>query len=146
MTEFKAVLAVLCNGGFMKREHRRLRRERKTVRVMVGLYCAHHHGTPDLCDACSDLADYADRRLDLCPYGPVKPSCTNCPIHCYRPEPREKMREVMRFAGPRMLLRHPWLAIMHLVDDRRSAPRLPVAKTRRPDDGTVASDDRKAAP
>jgi hypothetical protein len=122
MTGIKAAGTSMYQTGRVKKEHRRLRRERTTVRVMVGLYCAHHHGTTDLCDACSDLVDYADRRLDLCPYGSDKPSCANCPIHCYRPEPRERMREVMRFAGPRMLARHPVLAIRHLIDDRRPVP------------------------
>lgn len=97
---------------------------------MVALYCAHHHGSAGLCAECSELASYADRRLDLCFYGAEKPSCTTCPIHCYRPEPRERMREIMRFAGPRMLLRHPVLAIMHFLDDRREAPPLPSAKKR----------------
>lgn len=95
------------------------------MRAMVRMYCAHHHGTADLCPECRELADYAGRRLDLCPYGGEKPACTNCPIHCYRPEPRERMREVMRFAGPRMLTRHPYLAVMHLIDARRAVPELP---------------------
>jgi hypothetical protein len=112
------------------KEPRRLRRERKTVKAMLALYCRHHHGGPDLCDDCSRLADYADRRLNLCPYGTKKPSCTNCPIHCYRLEERERMREVMRFAGPRMLKRHPILAVMHFVDDRRTAPALPCRTPR----------------
>ncbi len=107
------------------REARRLRRERRTVRAMVRMYCTHHHGTRRLCGACAELADYADRRLDRCPYGDIKPACINCPIHCYRPEPREAMRRVMRFAGPRMLLRHPYLAIRHLLDERRPVPPLP---------------------
>ena len=77
-----------------------------------------------MCPACSELASYAERRLDLCPFGSEKPSCANCPIHCYRPEPRERMRDVMRFAGPRMLMRHPWLALRHLLDDRWEAPPL----------------------
>ena len=106
-------------------EHGRLRRERKTVRTMVEMYCAHHHVGSHLCEQCTELAAYADRRLDLCPYGEVKPACSKCPIHCYKSEPREKMREVMRFAGPRMMTKHPWLAIMHLHDDRRRAPPLP---------------------
>jgi hypothetical protein len=89
---------------------------------MVRLYCTHHHGTRELCETCSELLAYSDRRLDLCPYGPAKPTCVNCPIHCYRPEPRERMREVMRFAGPRMFTRYPYLAIMHLIDGRRPAP------------------------
>ena len=92
---------------------------------MVGMYCAHHHGTDGLCTDCRELAAYADRRLDLCPYGAAKPACTKCPIHCYRPEPRERMREVMRFAGPRMLGRHPSLAVMHLIDAHRAVPELP---------------------
>lgn len=107
------------------RETRRLRRERRTVRAMVTLYCRHHHGRHGLCASCEELLAYADRRLDLCPYGSVKPTCANCPIHCYRPDPRQQMRDVMRFAGPRMLTRHPYLAIMHLIEGRRPAPPLP---------------------
>ena len=136
MTGVNAAPDVLQDDVQVKKEHRRLRRERRTVRIMVGLYCAHHHGTPLLCPDCEELASYADRRLDLCPYGPEKPSCTNCPIHCYRPEPRERMREVMRFAGPRMLARHPYLAIRHLLDDRREAPPLPSEKGQRSENGS----------
>ena len=104
------------------REPRRLRRERTTIRAMVKLYCKHHHRTPALCDGCAELLAYSDRRLDLCPYGSDKPACTNCPIHCYRREPREEMRQVMRYAGSRMLKEHPYLAIMHLIDGRRAVP------------------------
>ena len=111
-------------GEKVAREARRLRRERRTVRAMVALYCRHHHGGRGLCDGCAGLLSYADTRLDLCPYGPDKPTCANCPIHCYRPDPRERMRDVMRFAGPRMLTRHPYLAIMHMIDGRRAAPLL----------------------
>ncbi|MFC2144375.1 nitrous oxide-stimulated promoter family protein [Acidobacteriota bacterium] len=103
----------------------RLRRERKTVRLMVEMYCSHHHGGDGLCSECTELADYADRKLDLCPFGPEKPTCDNCPIHCYRPEPRERMREVMRYSGPRMLKNHPYLAIRHIFDGKREAPPLP---------------------
>ncbi len=103
----------------------RIARERITVRAMVGMYCRHHHGGPPLCDSCAELAGYADRKLDCCPYGGEKPACTNCPIHCYRPEPKEQMRVVMRFSGPRMIWRHPYLAIRHLVDERKNAPELP---------------------
>ena len=140
MTGVNAASDVLHDDVLVKKEHRRLRRERRTVRIMVGLYCMHHHGGQSLCPECEELASYADRRLDLCPYGPEKPSCTNCPIHCYRPEPRERMREVMRFAGPRMLARHPILAVMHLLDDRRAAPPLPSVKSQRSDDDSADPD------
>jgi hypothetical protein len=92
---------------------------------MVEMYCSHRHGGHQLCNECAELVDYAERKLDLCPYGPDKPTCNKCPIHCYRPEPRQKMREVMRYAGPRMLKTHPYLAVMHLFEDRREAPPLP---------------------
>jgi hypothetical protein len=140
MTGVNAVFAVLHHDVRVTKEHRRLRRERKTVRIMVGLYCVHRHGTRTLCSECEELASYADRRLDWCPYGAEKPACTNCPIHCYRPEPRERMREVMRFAGPRMLARHPYLAIRHLLDDRREAPLLPSVKSRRSEDDAADPD------
>jgi hypothetical protein len=138
MTGVNAMAGVLRENVNVKKEHRRLRRERKTVRAMVGMYCRHHHGNENLCDECGELAAYADRRLDLCPYGEGKPSCANCPIHCYRPDPRERMREVMRFAGPRMIFRHPYLAIMHLVDERRKSPSLPSVRTREDRAGPTA--------
>ena len=68
------------------------------------------------------MLDYALCRVDRCPFGAEKPTCANCPIHCYRPERREKIQQIMRYAGPRMLLRHPILAIRHLLDNRRSIP------------------------
>lgn len=99
--------------------------EQKTVAAMVRIYCAEHH--PDsrgVCTTCGALLAYAHARLDACPYGADKPTCKTCPIHCYKPEPREAMRAIMRSAGPRMLWRHPWLAIVHLWKERfRKAPR-----------------------
>lgn len=99
----------------------RLGREFTTMRHMVGLYCRDHHAPtgPGPCPQCAGFLDYAARRLDKCPYGVDKPTCANCPIHCYKQAPREFAREVMRYAGPRMLTRHPWLAVMHLIDGRR---------------------------
>jgi hypothetical protein len=113
------------------RGERRLRRERRTVRAMVEIYCRAQHGRGELCGSCRELLAYADQRLERCVFGPKKPTCADCPIHCYRPEPRERMREVMRFAGPRMLLRHPILALFHLwVDGRRTTPDPHVAALR----------------
>lgn len=36
---------------------------------------------------------------------------------------REKIREVMRFAGPRMLLYHPAMALRHVVSSMREKKR-----------------------
>jgi len=104
----------------------RLARELKTIKVMLGISCRDRHGTAiGLCEDCAALLDYAKRRLAGCPYGAEKPTCANCQIHCYGPREREQVREMMRFAGPRMMLRHPYLALMHVVDGRRPAPPKP---------------------
>jgi hypothetical protein len=94
----------------------RISREKRTVLAMVRLYCRAHHCTADLCRECRELAEYAVNRLDRCPFGALKAACARCVIHCYRPAVRTRIREVMRYAGPRMLYRHPWLAIMHQLD------------------------------
>lgn len=101
-------------------------REWKTVATMVHMYCRHHHGgDPVPCGECAALMDYAQRRLDRCLFGDAKPTCANCVVHCYRDAGRGRMRVIMRWAGPRMLRRHPVLGILHLLDGRRPAPRLP---------------------
>ncbi len=104
-------------------EHPRMRRERKTVEAMIALFCRdHHHTDGELCDACRELVEYARLRLSRCPFQENKTTCGNCPVHCYKPGMREKIRAVMRYAGPRMLLRHPLLALGHLLDGRRKEP------------------------
>ncbi len=107
-------------------EPARLRRERATLAAMVRLDCRKHHGCRGtLCEECRSLLDYAMKRLDLCPFGADKPTCARCPVHCYKPDMRERVREVMRSAGPRMTFRHPILAALHLADGRRTAKRTP---------------------
>lgn len=99
----------------------RIAREKKTIATMVGLYCRKKHGThAGLCEACSELLEYATCRLDRCPFGPQKTTCAKCPIHCYKPQTRDQVKEVMAFSGPRMLLYHPILAVRHLLDGRHT--------------------------
>ena len=76
--------------------------------------------TSPLCPECAALLDYALRRLDSCRFGNGKPSCRKCPVHCYRADMRERIRTVMRWAGPRMIFRHPIAATRHLLRELRS--------------------------
>jgi hypothetical protein len=112
----------------------RLRREWRTMQAMVDIYCAgqgHAHAPAAArCVECQGFLDYAGRRLEKCPYGPAKPTCAKCPIHCYKPQPRERAREIMRYAGPRMMLRHPWLSLTHVADKLRRVEH-PMAARRR---------------
>ena len=103
--------------------HPRMARERKTIEAMIGIYCRDHHGTRgDLCRECGGLLDYANLRLEKCPFQEGKTVCAKCPIHCYKPEMRERVRGVMRYSGPRMTFRHPVLALFHLIDGLRRKP------------------------
>jgi len=107
-------------------------RELRTIEAMLRLYCrGHGHaGRRPLCDDCRGLRDYAARRLERCVFGDAKPTCANCLVHCYSAAMRERVRVVMRWAGPRMLARHPVLGVLHLIDGRRPSPRLPEAPAR----------------
>jgi hypothetical protein len=106
-------------------------REFKTIAVMLRMYCRAHHDSKDaspLCHDCIALHDYARRRLERCPFGEAKPTCVNCTVHCYKAIMRERVRQAMGWAGPRMLWRHPVLAARHLIDGRRPAPTLHRAR------------------
>ena len=104
---------------------RRLQREAHTVAAMIRRYCRdRHHTTDGLCPECAELLAYARHRLARCPFQERKTTCGKCPVHCYAPAMRERIREVMRYAGPRMLFSHPLLALMHLLDGlRKPGPR-----------------------
>lgn len=101
-------------------------REFRMIAAMLRMYCRSHHGPKDtaLCPECRDLHDYARRRLERCVFGETKPTCANCTVHCYKASRREHIRQVMRWAGPRMLWRHPVLAVRHMLDGRLPVPAL----------------------
>lgn len=101
----------------------RLRREWQTITAMLKIYCGNHHRSRgNLCGECQALLDYATVRLERCRFGVEKPTCAKCPVHCYLPKQREQIKEVMRYAGPKMLWRHPILSVFHLLDSRRETP------------------------
>lgn len=115
-----------------EQENPRIKRERKTMEVMIRIYCKGKHSDTGrhfnsiytgskiikLCSECECLYHYACERLIACPIRDEKPSCKNCTIHCYKPDMKENIRTVMRYAGPRMFYRHPILSIMHFIDNR----------------------------
>jgi hypothetical protein len=111
-------------------------REIRTIDLMIERYCRGHHDTggAEFCADCASLLAYASRRTERCVFGDAKPTCANCQVHCYTPRMRERVKAVMRWAGPRMLLSHPILAVRHKLDGLKPAPRLtaePKASARR---------------
>jgi hypothetical protein len=110
-------------GCSVTQDNARILREKKTIKAMVRIACRGRHGPRDgLCPGCSQLLDYALERLEKCPFQEGKTTCADCPVHCYRPVMREEIRAVMRYAGPRMMLRHPILAVCHVIDGLRNHP------------------------
>jgi hypothetical protein len=107
----------------MPLQHPRLLRELKTIESMIACYCRGVHGNPEgLCPTCQELYQYATLRLERCPFQEQKPTCAKCPIHCYQPERREQIKSVMKYAGPRLMWRHPILSLRHWLDACRKAP------------------------
>jgi len=100
-------------------------REKRTVSLMIRIYCKKKHGTKKgLCPECEALDAYARMRSDKCPFMETKTFCSNCKVHCYKADMREKIRAVMRFSGPRMIFSHPIMAIRHVIESKKEKRRL----------------------
>ena len=96
-----------------------MKQEIETAARMIEIFCRDHHGGKDaLCRQCRDLLDEVKKRLEKCPFKEVKPKCSQCSIHCYPPKLRERIRAVMRYAGPRMIYRHPILTMRHYLNKK----------------------------
>ena len=93
-------------------------RERAVVTEMIAVFCHGHHGThgSELCPECSELADYAATRIKKCPFMATKSFCSQCRVHCYASAERARIKDVMRYAGPRMLVHHPVMTVRHGLD------------------------------
>ena len=99
--------------------------EKEIVALMIRIYCKKKHGMKTgLCTECQALHEYAMLRADKCPFMETKTFCSNCKVHCYKKDMREKIREVMRFSGPRMIFYHPIMAIRHVIESKKEKRRL----------------------
>jgi hypothetical protein len=98
------------------------RHQKKDIRLIgkfVEVYCVGEHcgaerspvalpadmGERNLCPECADFLHYAITKRLKCPLESEKPSCKHCRIHCYDRPRREKVREIMSYAGRRLMLR-----------------------------------------
>ena len=89
--------------------------EKRTIKAMIKIYCKKHHGFSELCPDCSKLHEYSSLRIERCVFGKNKPACNKCKVHCYSSEKRENIKEIMRYSGRKMLLKHPYLTFLHFV-------------------------------
>jgi len=98
------------------------RHQKKDIRLIgkfVEVYCAGKHGTAErsqvslpagleartLCRECAAFLEYAVLKRLKCPLEAEKPTCKHCRIHCYDRTRREKVREIMGYAGRRLMMR-----------------------------------------
>lgn len=99
-------------------------REKKMVSLMLSVYCRKKHGERFLCPDCKALETYAHDRSEKCPFMETKTFCSNCKVHCYKKDMREKIRVVMRFSGPRMMLYDPIMALSHVIETKKEKKRM----------------------
>ena len=95
--------------------------EKRILKVMIDIYQRKH---PQERKMCEDLYMYACLRIDKCPFMETKTFCSNCKVHCYKPDMRDKIKAVMRYSGPRMILHHPVAAVRHLILTKREKRQL----------------------
>ncbi len=83
--------------------------EKEVISAMIDIYCAKHHikDSSGTCNECEELKAYAFKKLENCPFKERKPECKDCHIHCYTKEMRDKIKQVMRYSGPRLLFHSP---------------------------------------
>ncbi len=111
-----------------------LQRDLKTLALFIKVYCKCRHkdaekspvalkthditaiaGRPiELCPECYKLLAHAFTKRTHCPMDP-KPACKHCPSHCYHPDYRAKIREVMKYSGKRMVLTGRLDYLFHLL-------------------------------
>ena len=96
----------------------RIEREKKTITLMIDIYCQKKHGNKkdELCEECKELLEYAHKRLSFCKFGENKSTCSRCPIHCYKKDMKEKVKEVMKFSGPRLIIHNPIELVRHALN------------------------------
>lgn len=110
----------------VEKEYKHWEAEKRLIPTMVRIYCKGNHKAKrkeegikgkDVCSDCKELTEFAEYRLEKCPFKKNKGFCSFCKIHCYKAKPqyREEMQKVMKYAGPRMLFTHPVFSISHVV-------------------------------
>ena len=107
------------------------RKQLKDINILalfVYVFCKDHHSgitknyyksqyfkaERDYCPACTDFLEYAIGRRLCCPL-PSKSSCKKCHVHCYRPGHREKVKEIMRYSGRKLITRGRFDLLIHYL-------------------------------
>lgn len=99
--------------SLLLKQKTKVKKEKAVVDVMISIYCKSNHKSKSLCKDCQNLQLYVHTKIDRCPFKPEKTYCSTCHIHCYSKIMQEKIKQVMRYSGPRMIFYHPIILIDH---------------------------------
>lgn len=111
----------------------RIDQEKETFLEMVTLYCRHRLKAMSVPEPYEQLVNYAYKRLERCRWGTKKPNCHQCRVHCYAPDKRQQVREIMKWAGPRMIIYAPIKAMRYLINSMKPNPTVAERANRRVD-------------
>ena len=103
---------------FWRSKMTKIEKEKQTIKLMIDIYCKKKHGNKsgELCEECAELLEQAHKRLTYCKFGEEKSTCSRCPIHCYKKDMKEKIKDVMKFSGPRLIIYKPSEVIRHALN------------------------------
>ncbi|MGI6787136.1 MAG: nitrous oxide-stimulated promoter family protein [Acholeplasmataceae bacterium] len=90
-------------------------KEKKTFDKMLKIYCKKKHSSTKLCTECVEIQQYAHLKIEKCPFISDKPFCAFCKVQCYQKDMKEKIREIMKFSGPKMIFRAPIQSFKHIM-------------------------------
>ena len=84
----------------------------KVLEQFIQIYCETKHRGAEktekaglsLCAECHETLGYSRTRRQLCHFDP-KPTCKNCKVHCYKPDQRQRIKDIMRHSGMHLIKR-----------------------------------------
>ncbi|NLC65713.1 MAG: nitrous oxide-stimulated promoter family protein [Clostridium sp.] len=86
---------------------------------MIEINCKHKHlYNGSLCQECEKIKNYANMKIDKCPHMESKTFCSQCKTHCYDKLHRDKIREIMKYSGPRIIIFHPVATVKHIISSK----------------------------
>lgn len=103
---------------------KRIDRDRRTLEAIGQIYCSGNHASAakdsgGMCSSCRDAIEGTLARTASCPNGHDS-NCQDCPIKCQRGDARARIRTIMAYAAPRMMLKHPIMTCEYLYKKLRA--------------------------
>lgn len=102
--------------------------ERETIEKMIVLYCRNNHDDraiksltlkKNICKECNALLEYSLQKVEKCQFGINKSNCSDCIVHCFKPDMREAVKKAMRYSGPRMIIHYPFTTLVYLYRKKK---------------------------